>query len=79
MTMNTIQLAIRPCPTKIIMQAVTSSLSASGSEELAEIRDLIIMARDIAVDKIADARDHEYAERRPAQRVIPRRCKAAAP
>ena len=40
-------------------------------EELAEIRDLIIMARDIAVDKIADARDHEYAERRPAQRVIP--------
>ena len=29
------------------------------------------MARDIAVDKIADARDHEYAERRPAQRVVP--------
>ena len=40
-------------------------------EELAEIRDLIIMARDVAVDKIADARDHEHAERRPAQRVIP--------
>ena len=34
MTMNTSQDGIRPQPTKIIMQAVTSSLSASGSRNL---------------------------------------------
>lgn len=79
MTMNTIQLAMRPLADKDHHAGRDQQLVGQRIEELAEIRDLIIMARDVAVDKIADARDHEHAERRPAQRVIPARCKAVAP
>ena len=51
--MNATQLAILPCPTKTSRQAVTRSLSASGVKEFAEICDLVIVAGDIAVEKIA--------------------------
>ncbi len=44
------------------MAAMTSTLSASGSMNLPKIRDLVVVAGDVAVHKIREARDHEHAE-----------------